>query len=509
MQADLDKSQFSLRPVHVKEVEGLIFISLAKKPVPFAPAQRALAPLLKPQGFTRAKVAKAVDYLVQANWKLLWENNRECYHCNVNHPQYTKANFDHYNADDTSPRVREAITTVVTRSEKKWTDNDLAPTHKQTGMTVFPDVEHDVWFSANRTPLADGWVSESMDGQQVASLMGDYPDADVGTLRIRTLPNFWNHSSCDHGVSTRLLPVGPQQTAIRVYWLVDEKAVEGRDSLFVHQPINTNGGLLRADRKESCAHAVVATRMVPKIRQRSNPQSAHVRVGIIPHQRRDLLAVHRFAHPAVRQRRAVRGKPYVVLHVGEDRHAGLLVRRREVVVGPLFFAARDDSGDRFTDARRGVVGVVMVEVGLGVLRVIDVAVVTLAVVFPEQFPVRLDEIVHRLRHFCAGETLRLEQRRQRALGGREWNRFLRQRNENQAFNFLHVDRAEAVLRLVEICMHAAAGEQSYVEAVSPLVIRADEPAHMAALLGADPRTAMPADIVQRMDDSVIGANDND
>ena len=229
MQADLDKSQFSLHPVHVKEVEGLIFISLAEKPVPFAPVQRALAPLLKPQGFTRAKVAKAVDYLVQANWKLLWENNRECYHCNVNHPQYIKANFDHYNADDTSPRVREAITTVVTRSEKKWTDNDLAPTHKQTGMTVFPDAEHDVWFSANRTPLADGWVSESMDGQQVASLMGDYPDADVGTLRIRTLPNFWNHSSCDHGVSTRLLPVGPQQSAIRVYWLVDEKAVEGRD----------------------------------------------------------------------------------------------------------------------------------------------------------------------------------------------------------------------------------------------------------------------------------------
>src|SRR5439155_11509930 len=104
----------------------------------------------------------------------------------------------------------------------------------------------------------------------------------------------------------------------------------------------------------------------------------------------------------------------------------------------------------------------------------------------------LDEIVHRLRHFCAGETLRLEQRRQRALGGREWNRFLRQRNENQAFDFLHVDRAEAELRLVEIGLHAATGEQSSVEAISPLVVRADEPAHMAARLGADPRTAMPA-----------------
>jgi Rieske 2Fe-2S family protein len=177
----------------------------------------------------RAKIARAVDYLVKANWKLVWENNRECFHCNVNHPQYIKANFDHYNADDTAPRIREQMAAVTKRGERKWAANGLAPTHKQTGMTVFPDAEHDIWFSANRTPLVEGWVSESMDGKQVAPLMGDYTDADVGTLRIRALPNFWNHSSCDHGVSTRLLPAGPQLTAIRVWWLVDEKAVEGRD----------------------------------------------------------------------------------------------------------------------------------------------------------------------------------------------------------------------------------------------------------------------------------------
>jgi Rieske 2Fe-2S family protein len=229
MQADLDKSQFSLRPVRAEEIEGLIFISLAEKPTPFGPARQALAPLLKPQGFARAKVAKAVDYLVNANWKLVWENNRECFHCNLNHPQYIKTNFDHYNADDTSPRVLKAINSVVTNSERKWSKNGLAPTHKQTGMTLFPDAERNIWFSANRTPLVDGWVSESMDGQQVAPLMGEYSEADVGTLRIRGLPNFWNHSSCDHAVSTRLLPAGPQQTAVRVYWLVGEKAVEGHD----------------------------------------------------------------------------------------------------------------------------------------------------------------------------------------------------------------------------------------------------------------------------------------
>src|SRR5260221_9774966 len=185
MGEDLDKARFGLRPVHVREVEGLIFITRAQKPDSFEPAFQALSPLLKPQGFTRAKAAKAVDYLVQANWKLVWENNRECFHCNVNHPQYIKANFDHYNADDASDRVKAEVSAVVQRSQAKWKAAGLGPTREESGMTTFPDAERNIWFSANRTPLVEGYVSETMDGKQVAPLMGDYPDADVGTLRMR------------------------------------------------------------------------------------------------------------------------------------------------------------------------------------------------------------------------------------------------------------------------------------------------------------------------------------
>jgi Rieske 2Fe-2S family protein len=229
MQEDLDKSELGLQSINIRETAGLIFISLASDPPDFDAAHDLLATLAKPQGLARAKVAKAVDYLVKANWKLVWENNRECFHCNANHPQYIKANFDHYNPDDTTPDIRKQISAAISRSEAKWAASGLAVSHKQTGMTTFPDAERNIWYSANRTALVDGFVSESMDGAQVAPLMGDYPDSDVGTLRMRTLPNFWNHSSCDHGVSTRLLPKGPQLTAIRVWWLVDEGAVEGRD----------------------------------------------------------------------------------------------------------------------------------------------------------------------------------------------------------------------------------------------------------------------------------------
>ena len=56
-----------------------------------------------------AKIAYESTIIEKGNWKLVWENNRECYHCNLNHPQYIKANFDHYNADDTTPRIKKEI----------------------------------------------------------------------------------------------------------------------------------------------------------------------------------------------------------------------------------------------------------------------------------------------------------------------------------------------------------------------------------------------------------------
>ncbi|NIP98659.1 MAG: aromatic ring-hydroxylating dioxygenase subunit alpha [Akkermansiaceae bacterium] len=229
MQEDLDKGELGLARVHLRTLEGMIYICLADRPPDFERAAGAMTPVARPQGLPRAKVAKIVDYEVEANWKIVWENNRECYHCNANHPQYIRANFDHYNEDDTSEAVRARIGAVVARGEQKWREAGLALSHTETGMACFPDPEQDLWFAANRTALVEGYVSESMDGQQVSTLMGEYSEAEVGTLRMRTMPNMWIHCSCDHAVSTRLLPAGRASTQVRVIWLVDEGAEEGKD----------------------------------------------------------------------------------------------------------------------------------------------------------------------------------------------------------------------------------------------------------------------------------------
>jgi Rieske 2Fe-2S family protein len=222
---DLDRRQFGLHRVQVRELEGLIFISLAEDPIPFEAAARSLAPVIKPQGLGRAKVAATRRYEVRANWKLVWENNRECWHCHAGHPQYVKANYDAAPIDD--PGIKREIEALAGAMTARLEPYGLEIDYQEAGMVRFPSA--DCWWSGNRTPLVEGWVTESMDGKPVAPIMGDYPLREVGTLRVRTMPNFWNHSSSDHAVSTRLAPAGPGLTRIQVQWLVHEDAVEGRD----------------------------------------------------------------------------------------------------------------------------------------------------------------------------------------------------------------------------------------------------------------------------------------
>ena len=66
-----------------------------------------------PQGFDRARIAHRTEYEVEANWKLVWENNRECFHCVRCHPQYFKANFDVYEEEYASDAVKKQMAAGV------------------------------------------------------------------------------------------------------------------------------------------------------------------------------------------------------------------------------------------------------------------------------------------------------------------------------------------------------------------------------------------------------------
>ena len=81
-----NKADYSLYPVSLALWEGFIFVSLADNPTPlekvFAPLSGKFAHWNLPQ----LRSARRIDYDVQANWKLIFENYSECYHCPGVHP---------------------------------------------------------------------------------------------------------------------------------------------------------------------------------------------------------------------------------------------------------------------------------------------------------------------------------------------------------------------------------------------------------------------------------------
>ena len=88
-----DKTDYSLHPVNLGIWEGFIFVNLAPQRDGwlsleewFAPLRRKFSqwtiPILRP--------AKRIEYDVKANWKLIFENYSECYHCPGVHPTLSK-----------------------------------------------------------------------------------------------------------------------------------------------------------------------------------------------------------------------------------------------------------------------------------------------------------------------------------------------------------------------------------------------------------------------------------
>src|SRR5258706_2236462 len=87
MPDDFQKSEHGLKPVHLETIAGAIFICLAETPPDIATMRRDLTPLLAPHNLQHAKLAYQSTLVEYANWKLVMENGRECYHCATGHPE--------------------------------------------------------------------------------------------------------------------------------------------------------------------------------------------------------------------------------------------------------------------------------------------------------------------------------------------------------------------------------------------------------------------------------------
>ena len=218
MDEDFNPKEFGLKPVALENIAGYLFISLAENPPDFSAVRRDLEPFIKLQDIENCKVAHSQTLVENANWKLVIENNRECYHCNGSHPELlrTLAVFD----SDTDPRVDQAYRDLLARYGAKW--EGLGLPHEHTPYSL----QH----RAIRLPFLEGALSMTMDGGLASKkLLGNFTDPDLGSVRMLSLPNSWNHLLSDHFLAFRVMPLGPQLTEVVTKWVVHKDAVEGVD----------------------------------------------------------------------------------------------------------------------------------------------------------------------------------------------------------------------------------------------------------------------------------------
>lgn len=214
-----DKSQYPLHAADVRVVHGLIFVCAAANAPDFEPARRVIDAYLKPHGIDRAKICHSEEHEIRANWKVIFENNRECYHCPGGHPEYCSVNYDLGMPGD--QRSNSHYDEVCAEKTAYWKSLGL-----ETEAVNFPGGQ---WFRCARMPLREGCVTESMDGKPVAPLMGTLRSHDAGSLRIIAFPNAWFHVNSDYANSTQLIPVSAGLTRSKIMWFVREEAREGID----------------------------------------------------------------------------------------------------------------------------------------------------------------------------------------------------------------------------------------------------------------------------------------
>jgi glycine betaine catabolism A len=214
MPADFDKSEHGLKPVSIRLVAGAIFICLSDDPPEFDEFGSNFAKYAGPLNFADMKLA-ATDLMVEeANWKLVMDNARECYHCPTGHPELAVS----------FPVVFSGL--FDTAGDQRSKEYDA-----QMDALGFPHAALEgPWWQMGRFPLNEGIKTISMDGEHlVKKLLIEANDGSVGSLRWAVDPHMFAHATSDQVFTCSFMPVSARETHAHSKWFVHKDAVEGVD----------------------------------------------------------------------------------------------------------------------------------------------------------------------------------------------------------------------------------------------------------------------------------------
>ena len=181
--ADLEgfnKGDWPLFPVAIATWEGFLFINLAREPEPFDQAWNPLMGRFSRFNLPNLRVHRTIEYDVRSNWKLLFQNYSECYHCGPVHPALAKL---------------------------------TPPTSGENDLTEGP-------FTGGFMVINRGAESLTMSGNSCGVTVGELPDEDMNRVYYYAIfPNMLLSLHPDYVMFHTLWPKGVDRTQIICSWL--------------------------------------------------------------------------------------------------------------------------------------------------------------------------------------------------------------------------------------------------------------------------------------------------
>jgi phenylpropionate dioxygenase-like ring-hydroxylating dioxygenase large terminal subunit len=222
MPCGFDKTQFGLKQIPAKVVHGMVMVYLGPGEAPdLSQVERDIGSVLSISDLNQAKLAACKTWDIRANWKLVAENFAECYHCGPAHPEYSSVMAVAQPGTTGAAAHKESFAQLC----HTWQEHARTLGHPLAEIAPSPRTLH----CCARFPVAEGKLSPSKNGEQIAPLMGQFRQNDGGVANARVHPCAYWINACDHAVLFRFTPVGAQRTIQEIAWLVHPDAVEGRD----------------------------------------------------------------------------------------------------------------------------------------------------------------------------------------------------------------------------------------------------------------------------------------
>jgi glycine betaine catabolism A len=193
---DVDRDEYGLRKVHVREWLGYVWVCLADEPPSFeeqvmGDVRERLGDLaaIDNYGAESLELGHRITYEVAANWKLIIENFMECYHCATIHPELTEV------------------------------------------LPEFADGLAAQYFVGHGAKFGEDIEGFTVDGSQgLERLPGVSGDQDRRYYAITVRPQVFVNLVPDHVIVHRMFPLSPTRTVVECDWLyLPEVVADGKD----------------------------------------------------------------------------------------------------------------------------------------------------------------------------------------------------------------------------------------------------------------------------------------